>query len=188
MSNLPQPPRFHAHRPTRVRPAEFTAAILRSEDGNCTSGQLETFSLTGGLLSLPQPLDQGTRAKLLFLTQTGPVLGMAELLKPVSWKEQPFRFLALGENDQRRLWAATGSLAEYGRATPSSKRTEPEHAAVPENAPAMDHEQCWIEKYRSAIDDAEPTGRRFPKLLAATLTAATLALGIIYVLQAQLLR
>jgi hypothetical protein len=73
---------------------------------------LEVFSLTGGLLSLPKLLNRGTKARLMFLTETGPVLGVAEMLKPVSWKEQPFRFVELYENDQRRLQAATHCSAE----------------------------------------------------------------------------
>src|SRR5580692_7711625 len=127
MNTLPQQPHFH--RPTRVRPSEFTPAVLRIEDGSCTSGELELFSLTGGLLSLPKLLDQGSRPKLMFLTQTGPVLGVAEMLRPVSWNEQPFRFVALHENDHRRLCAAIpGSpethIAPVETASPTVERLE----------------------------------------------------------------
>ena len=45
----------------------------------------------------------------MFLTQNGPVLGAAEMLSPVSWTQQPFRFVALAYVDQRRLQAITGS-------------------------------------------------------------------------------
>jgi hypothetical protein len=110
MGNLPQA--YPYQRPTRVRPAEFTPAVLRIEDGTCTPGELELFSLTGGLLSLPKPLDRGSRVKLMFLTATGPVLGVAEMLRPVSWKEQPFRFVVLHENDHRRLLEATQPAVE----------------------------------------------------------------------------
>jgi hypothetical protein len=105
-------PRSHYRRPARVRPTEFTPAVLRIEDGSCASAELEVFSLTGGLLSLPKLLNRGTRARLMFLTETGPVLGVAEMLKPVSWTEQPFRFIELYENDQRRLQAATHCTVE----------------------------------------------------------------------------
>ena len=39
----------------------------------------------------------------MFVTPTGPVLGTAEMLKPVSWNQQPFRFVGLEQDDQRRL-------------------------------------------------------------------------------------
>lgn len=105
MSNLPQ--QDHPRRPPRIRPPEFTPAVLRVDDGTCTPGELELFSTTGGLLSLPKPLDQGCRVKLMFLTQTGTVLGLAEMLRPISWDEQPFRFVSLHENDRQKLRAAT---------------------------------------------------------------------------------
>src|ERR1700722_4553210 len=66
-------------------------------------GQLEVISLTGGILSLPKPVDRQSRVKLMFVTPTGPVLGTAEMLKPVSWTHQPFRFVGLEKDDQRRL-------------------------------------------------------------------------------------
>ena len=110
MSYLPQTERIL--RAARVRPAEYTPAVLRVDDGSCTQATLEMFSLTGGLLSLPKPLDRGSRARVMFLTQTGPVLGMAEMLCPVSWTEQPFRFVALLEDAQRKLRAATQPAVE----------------------------------------------------------------------------
>lgn len=110
MNALPQKQRNP--RAARIRPAEYTPAVLRIEDGSCTQATLEMYSLTGGLLSLQKPLDKGSRARVLFLTQTGPVLGMAEMLRPLSWTEQPFRFLTMHEEDQRKLRAATQSVAE----------------------------------------------------------------------------
>jgi len=188
MSNFPQT--HYSQRPTRVRPAEFIPAVLRSDDGSCTSGELATFSLTGGLLSLPELLHQGARTKLMFLTQTGPVLGVAELLKPVSRTQQPFRFVLLHESDQRRLWAATQSGKEPGTAVPVHQpvKVEPPTLAL-ETTPVPDAEQSWIEKYRAAIDGSPPQRRRFPRIFfAVALTAATLGLGIMYALQAHLLR
>lgn len=102
----------HPPRAPRVRPTEFTPAVLRAQDGGCFSGELEIFSITGGLLALPKPLNQGSRVKLMFLTQTGPVFGVAEMLRPVSWGQQPFRFIVLYENDERRLRAASQPIAE----------------------------------------------------------------------------
>jgi len=87
MTSLPQ---FHAsQRTARVPLADITPAVLRFDDGSCSLGRLQTISLTGGLLCLPRPLDQGSRVKLVFLTHTGPVLGAAEMLRPLSWSLQP---------------------------------------------------------------------------------------------------
>src|SRR5438093_906794 len=105
MSSLPQQ-RHYPPRPTRVRPSEFTPAVLRFPNGGCTPGELQMFSLSGGLLGVPKPLNQGAHVKLMFLTETGPVLGEAELLRPISWTAQPFRFVSLREGDQHRLEAA----------------------------------------------------------------------------------
>ena len=66
-------------------------------------------SLTGGLLCLPEPLDRGSRVKLMFMTRTGVIFGSAEMLKPVSRDMQPFRFVALAGGDQRKLRTAIQS-------------------------------------------------------------------------------
>jgi hypothetical protein len=93
-------------RSPRVRLPRMTPAVLRSQDGSRRQGKLEMVSLTGGLLWMPKPLDRGSRVKLMFMTHTGAILGSAEMLKPVSWGLQPFRFVALDGDDQRKLRAA----------------------------------------------------------------------------------
>jgi hypothetical protein len=212
MGNLPQ---VHPYqRPTRVRPAEFTPAVLRIEDGSCTPGELELFSLTGGLLSLPKPLDHGSRVKLMFLTATGPVLGVAEMLKPVSWKEQPFRFVVLHENDHRRLREATqpGLDSGTGALEHASRKEEAEAAAPaglctlnlsapnlsaeglarldlgPASLSESEREEQWIEKYRAAVTRSESPSRRLPKILLAAITLASIGLGVFYAFHAYLLR
>jgi len=194
MSNLSHSPQ----RPTRVRPAEYTPAVLRIEDGSCTEATLELYSLTGGLLSLTKPLDRGSLARLLFLTQTGPVLGVAEMLRPVSWTEQPFRFVGLHEDDQHRLQVATQCPPQLQpvKTLPPAAATTPKLEAPPpqpppvqlvslvENTPSLDSGELWIQKYRAAIDGDVPRSR-FPRLFAG-LTAVTLALGVlVYVVQTQ---
>jgi hypothetical protein len=69
-------------------------------------GKLQVISLTGGLLCLTKPLDYGCPVKLMFLTSSGSVLGAAEMLRPVSWSLQPFKFVALHYDDERRLQVA----------------------------------------------------------------------------------
>ncbi len=187
MNTLPQPER--TPRAVRVRPAEYTPAVLRIEDGSCTQATLELYSVTGGLLSLQKPLDRGSRARLLFLTQTGPVLGMAEMLRPLSWTEQPFRFLTMHEEDERKLRAATQPAAEI--AVETAVETAP---AIPDSllasfepvkaTPSLDSGDPWIQKYRTAIYDAPPRKRWFTGRFVGVLAAAGAGVGaIVYAFQ-----
>ncbi len=72
-----------------------------------TKAKLQTISATGGLLQLPSPLGNGAFVELAFQTQSGPVHGMAEVLSPLRKTTagvlQPFRFIALEDDDHRRL-------------------------------------------------------------------------------------
>src|SRR5512137_1727833 len=93
-SGFPNPDRPNQdRRAQRLNLSDLTPAVLRFEDGHRTQGQLEVISLTGGILGLPKPVIRESRVKLMFVTPTGPVLGTAEMLKPVSWNQQPFRFV-----------------------------------------------------------------------------------------------
>lgn len=71
--------------------------------------------MTGGLLSVAHPVDTGANAKLMFLTEAGMVLGSAEMLSPLSWKLQPFRFVALNHDDQSRLKSVIQSSIDHNR-------------------------------------------------------------------------
>ncbi len=101
MKSLPPSP--PAPRATRVHFVEPTAAVLRLKDGRRVPGKLKVVSLTGGLLSVPHPMDTGCSGTLMFLTAAGMVLGAAEMLSPLCWGLQPFRFVALNQDDQDRL-------------------------------------------------------------------------------------
>ena len=113
---MPTPsPTSYYRRSPRAPLYSTTPVALRLADGRHGRGELKVVSLTGGLLSLQRPLDCGCRVKLMFLTETGVVLGAAEMLSPDSWSLQPFRFLALSEGDQCRLKAAIElSLGQNG--------------------------------------------------------------------------
>jgi len=82
------------------------------------SGKLQVISLSGGLLCLSKPLDQGSQVKLMFLTGRGTVLGAAEMLSPISWSLQPFKFVGLYDDDQQRLEAAIQSSLNQNRRDP----------------------------------------------------------------------
>ena len=92
-------------RSPRLRPAEITPIVLRCQDGRRVSGKLKCVSLTGGLVASATILPPGSLVRLLFVTPKGPVAGTAEMLQPVSWAEQPFRFAVLPRSDHQRLRA-----------------------------------------------------------------------------------
>jgi hypothetical protein len=133
---------------------EIIPAVLRFQDGRRVPSQLQVVSFTGGLLSLPRPLAQGLQVKLMFLTGSGSVLGGAEMLNPVSSTLQPFRFLSLAEDDQRRLGAVIQA------------------SSTPNNA-----EELWIEKLRAAspLHPKPPRGRFLKRAMGA---AGFITLGL----------
>ncbi len=92
-------------RPPRVRFPKTTSVVVRKKDNACVPAKLELVSITGGLLELTRPLDRGTNVRLLFLLGKGTVFSVAEMLAPVSWTQQPFRFVTLYDDDKRRLKA-----------------------------------------------------------------------------------
>lgn len=163
MSSLPQP---HSHwRSPRAHLESSTPAVLRYPDGQRSWAKLQTVSLTGGLLSLPDPVKQGTPVKVMFLTAGGSVLGGAEMLSPVADALQPFRFVSLAVDDQRRL----GTLIQ--EKTTHNKK-----------------EQDWIEKLRSASTQQDaPHPWRFKLAGAVGLLTVGLAAAA-YVLRFGLLK
>jgi hypothetical protein len=101
-------------------------AVLRLANGQTTGANLQVVSFSGGLLSLSQPVVQGSQVKLIFLTGSGAVLGGAEMLRPVTDGLQPFRFVSLAADDRRRLEALISQSSQNKS------------------------EQAWIEKLRAA--------------------------------------
>ena len=90
-------------RSPRMQFTHTTPAILRVQNGSRVRGKLQVVSVTGGLLCLPNLLAQGSRAKLMFLTEAGTVLGTAEMLASISGSLQPFRFVSIDDDHERRL-------------------------------------------------------------------------------------
>ena len=105
MTHFPQP--HPSRRAARVQLGDSVLAAIRLEDGRRTKGKLQTISVTGGLLHLAHSLGQGDFVEVAFQTQQGPVHGMAEVLMPTRKLTdgvlQPFRFVALEDDDHRRL-------------------------------------------------------------------------------------
>jgi hypothetical protein len=92
-------------RPQRLQLANSIPIVLRREDGNRTPGKLQCVSITGGLIMLASLLPPGSMVRLIFITPKGPVTATAEMLRPVSWTEQPFRFAVIPASNKHRLQA-----------------------------------------------------------------------------------
>jgi len=151
---------LHAQlRAPRVHLADFTPAVLRFQDGQRASGQLKVLSVNGGLLSLPDPIDQGSQVKLMFLMHTGAVLGAAEMLSPLTSTQQPFRFVSLPVDDRRRLGAAIQSSLDQNTANQDAA------------------EQKWMEKLRAASSHEHRPRRRLFRLAAGAVAVGLLCLG-----------
>jgi hypothetical protein len=134
--------------------------VLRLPNGQNVGADLQVVSLSGGLLSLPQPVSQGSSVKLIFLTGSGAVLGGAEMLRPVTDGLQPFRFIDLEADDQRRL----GALIEKRSAETDAQQ------------------QAWMEKLREAS-----ARQQEPRRWGVTLAAAVGLVGIAVAAAAYLL-
>jgi hypothetical protein len=116
MTHFPQP--HPTRRATRVQLADKVLAAIRLEDGNHAKGQLKMISVTGGLLRMGQSLEHGDFVEVAFQTQSGPVRGMAEILSPLRKATdgvlQPFRFIALEDDDHRKLRTSVEHVMDRG--------------------------------------------------------------------------
>jgi hypothetical protein len=114
MTHFPQP--HPQRRAPRVQLGGSVLAAIRLEDGQRARGKLQTISVTGGLLGLMKPLDDGAFIEIAFSTRSGAVNGMAEMLSPMRHFSngclQPFRFIALGDDDHRKLRMAVDAVVE----------------------------------------------------------------------------
>jgi len=102
-------------RPPRQKLVSPAAVVLRVPSGSRVRGKLQVISVTGGLLSLSELLEQGSVARLMFMTDVGSVQGTAEMLIPISATLQPFRFVAIDRDDQSRIKNSIQSCTEQNR-------------------------------------------------------------------------
>ena len=146
----------------------MTPAVLQFQDSSVTTGELQVISRTGGLLSLPAYVEHGSVVALMFQTHRGLVSGTAEMLPPLSWSAQPFRFVSLAMAEQNRM-----------------------HAAFQSGLYRNLEEEQWIEEFRAEAANWTPPSRsHFLKPIVATaVTLATLCLGsLFYAFSAHLIR
>lgn len=103
------------HRATRIQ-LTTAPAVVKLTDGLRAKGKLQVISVTGGLLQLTRALSDGDFVELAVQTHSGSIHGMAEMLSPVRTSPgsvfQPFRFVALGDDDHRTLDAMIQSEAD----------------------------------------------------------------------------
>ena len=110
-------PQVHPQRRSpRIQLGGSVLAQVILEDGQRSKAKLQTVSVTGGLLRLAKSLSQGDFVEVAFQTHSGSVRGMAEMLMPVraatDGSLQPFRFVALGDDDHRALRMVVDSAAD----------------------------------------------------------------------------
>ncbi len=113
MTHFPQP--HPSRRAPRVQLGGSVPAAVLLDDGHRTRGKLQTISTTGGMLHLTGALRNGDFVEVTFETKSGRVQGMAEMLHPRKVTEgcyQPFRFIALSDDDHKRLRTALDSVLD----------------------------------------------------------------------------
>lgn len=127
MTHFPQP--NPTQRAPRIQLNGSVAAAVRAESGHKARGKLQSLSITGGLLQMPQELSTGDFVEIAFHTRSGPVQGMAEMLRPLrKFKSaclQPFRFIALGDDDHRKLRMALDAALDQSFLDPVSDQIKP---------------------------------------------------------------
>jgi PilZ domain len=114
MTFFPQP--HPANRERRLKVGGSVVVAIRSEGAQVVRAKLHELSTTGGLLLLSKAFEQGDFVEMAFPTSKGTVHGMAELLaargESTSGCLQPFRFVALDDEDHTRLRMALESLSD----------------------------------------------------------------------------
>jgi len=114
MTHFPQP--HPSRRAPRVQLGGSVAAAIQLDDGQRTRAKLQSISTTGGLLQVARALERGDFVEIGFQTKSGPVHGMAEMLMPTRKATegcmQPFRFIAMGDDDHRKLRMALDSVLD----------------------------------------------------------------------------
>jgi hypothetical protein len=95
-----------ANRAPRVKLAGTVLSLVRLENGRQTRGRLHMLSITGGLLNVAAPLDEGIKVELLFHVGQSTVRSKARMLFPM-WATQgylqPFEFSELSEEERSSL-------------------------------------------------------------------------------------
>ena len=113
MAHFPEPDQ--RVRSPRVRVPQGPR-VLFLVDNNPIQGVLHKLSLTGGAVDLTEECPAGTLAEIRLHTSSGTVQAVVEVLtkNDPNAIEQPFRFVALGDDDQKLLVSAIKNLRKQG--------------------------------------------------------------------------
>src|SRR5438876_2217630 len=100
-------------RAPRVKLAGVVLALIQLENGRQIRSRLHQLSITGGLLYLDDPLDEGIKVEVMFHVGNCTVRSKAAMLFPM-WATQgclqPFEFTDLAEDDRRTLESDLGTF------------------------------------------------------------------------------
>jgi len=113
MANFPTSTNVRAPRMRIPNSQTVTIAV----DGGRTTAVVLKLSSTGGLLGLRGPLKTGSLAEVHFDCGSGQVSGLVEVLAPQKSGTafvQPFRFIALEDDDHHTLKHTLSDLARKG--------------------------------------------------------------------------
>jgi hypothetical protein len=122
-----------AKRAPRVKLAGTVLSLVRLENGRETRGKLHQLSITGGLLHLEKPLDEGIKVEVIFHVANSTVRTKARMLFPL-WATQgylqPFEFSDLGEEDRSNLQADLQRLLDRSAAVIVTAQTGTSEAST----------------------------------------------------------
>jgi hypothetical protein len=114
-------------RAPRVKLAGTVLSLVCLENGRQTRGRLHQLSLTGGLLHLEIPLDEGIKVEVIFRVRENTVRTKARMLFPM-WATQgylqPFEFVDLGSEDRGNLQSDLQRLLDSSGAAIVPAETE----------------------------------------------------------------
>jgi hypothetical protein len=118
MTHFPQT--HPQNRAQRVQFGSTIPVVIKLTDGRSARAKLQTISETGGMLRLAGALEQGNLVEVTIETASGAVKAMAEILEPTRKSKdgtrdgilQPFRFIALEDNDHQTLRNALDSRVD----------------------------------------------------------------------------
>jgi hypothetical protein len=115
------------NRAPRVKLAGTVLSLVRLENGRQTRGKLHQLSITGGLLHLDKPLDEGIKVELIFHVGESTVRTQARMLFPM-WATQgylqPFEFADLDDEDRCNLRVDLQRLLDSAGGTVVAAREE----------------------------------------------------------------
>jgi len=124
-------PQAHVNlRSPRVQLHGSVSAAVMAVGGQRARAKLQSISINGGLLHLPRELSTGDFVEIAFYTRSGPVHGMAEMMHPTRRLQsaclQPFRFVALADDDHRKLRMALDSALDRSFLDPVFEQLQPQ--------------------------------------------------------------